>query len=235
MRTTLGICACLAAFAVLAAPAHAAAGDSIWRFGALWVSPDGEFSLDDETTDPNLFILSEGEADDAFGLSIAYEYMVVDQIGIEFNAMWTEFDFDATQFALTAPGGEDEIEDFDGDFSMMPLTLGVNFHFGEVSEPHLYLGPVVGWAFYGDVDWNDDDNNIGDVTVPGLDATDVDDDFIYGGVVGFDWPIGGGNWTFNARGRYLVSQAEEDAEDPDTFDVDIDPWMIEVGFGYRWP
>lgn len=113
----------------------------------------------------------------------------------------------------------------DEDIDLDILALGLNFHVSPKSPVDFYLGPIIAWA------------NAGESTYSlggSLGSTDIDwgDDFGFGAQLGLDVPASGG-WAFNANVKYLNGITLEADQIPG-LEMDIDPFLFNAGFAYRW-
>ena len=201
----------LVSFALLlalsAGPAPADKGDIVVRFGAQFSSPTGDLS---ETEGLDTMKL---EADSTTGGGVSVEYMASDLIGINTGIGFADTDVDAT---LTAPGQPTQSATL-GTSTMMPLTVAANFHVARSEKFDFYLGPEVGVVFYSDLDFN----------LPDEADMRLEDDMAYGANMGLDVPFSE-RWAFCTNVKFLKTAA--DPKD-DSGELDIDPWMVGVGFG----
>lgn len=183
------------------------AGDHKVRASLQYVMPMGSADLGifDELIDT--------EADSAIGFGFGYEYMVTDLIGVDANIGYSCHDIDFTLLAHTETVA---------DTSLMPLTVGVNFHVLRNGKMILYLGPFVGYVVYDDYNYKQ-----GGESVP------LENDFTFGAVIGLDVPFGEKGWMFSSALKFLQTEAEYDHPDY-VGDLDINPFIIQIGLGYRF-
>lgn len=113
----------------------------------------------------------------------------------------------------------------DEDIDLDILALGLNFHVTPKSPVDFYLGPIIAWANAGESTYS-----LGGT----LGSTDVDwgDDVGFGAQLGLDVPASGG-WAFNANVKYLNGITLEADQIPG-LEMDIDPFLFNAGFAYRW-
>ncbi len=247
--------------------AFAEAGKQNIRFGLQYVSPTGDHKESDYEAGPvdldvyipepiDDFVLVTAtdlsytrvvEADAAMTFFFGYEYMVTDIIGIDANLSFGKHDIDAEEkLGLTweaeGTGDYEDIIKYSGDMTMMPITVGVNFHVMQKEKVDLYVGPFLGYVTYGDIKLDKITHNI---TVTGLDPdpitatysesvsekVKVKSDFGFGAVVGMDVPFGN-NWMFNAALKYFQTKAKTDETNP--VEIDMNPWVIQIGVGYQF-
>jgi hypothetical protein len=173
----------------------AESGDKQLRFGLLYSSPTDDFTDGDVTT----------ELDSALGFLVGFEFHVTDMIGIEPTLSSTSFDISGTE---------------NGDTDLMALAVNVNFHFERDSGLDLFVGPMVGYAFWDDISLDD---------FP--DAVPTDDEFMFGLNGGLDYPLGGSDWSFNAGLSYLfLDLTPEDS----SVEIGVSPFQLRVGVTYNF-
>lgn len=238
------------------APVWADAGDQKIRFGIQYMSATGdlEFTETDQfditspipgtvLIDP---LITSVEAKSATGVFFEWEFMTTDAIGIAVglatakhdveidfsgSAVFTPFDTGLEPEDGTVSGGQD------GDLTVMPLTVALNFHFVQNPGVDVYAGPVVGYVFMDDLEI---DPGLGVLTFPSFTETDsldgetvrIDDTFAYGAFVGVDAALGGGGWFFHGSAGYMLFSAEID--EPGAPELDIDPFVLRTGVGVRF-
>lgn len=201
IRAFATVCFAVLMIAALVSPAAAESGDKQLRFGLLYSSPTDDFTDGDLKT----------ELDSALGFLVGFEFHVTDMIGIEPTLSSTSFDL-----SVTEPGFPTET----GDTDLMALTVNVNFHFEQDSGLDLFVGPAIGYAFWGDI---------------GLDGfpddVPTDDEFLYGINGGLDYPLGESDWSFNAGLSYLfVDLTPEDSP----VSLGVSPFQLRVGVTYNF-
>ena len=209
---------------VVSIPAMADQGDKIIRFGIVYVSPGGDYTetFEDELYFEQLTI----EADGAIGPYVGFEFMVTDLIGIDATLLLTDHDVDGSMLEIF--DGEvvfDEQMQI-GTISSMPLLISAHFHVVRNSAIDFYVGPTIGYIFYGDLEFLSEFEES---------DTPIKDDFGFGVVAGIDVPFGSAGWNFSTAIRYIQSDAEIDEsgiEGPDS--IGLDPWMLHLGVGKRW-
>lgn len=183
-----------------------ATGNNCSRFGIQFVSPTGD--LRDIELDEVL------EADNALGISFGYEHVFFDKVGIDFNVAYSKHDLKLTEMGETTTIGDIEM--------MMPFTAGVNFHMVRNTFVDLYIGPFAGYVLFGDI------NPSG----PEESTYSINSDFSVGGVLGFDVAFTGKGFMFTSALKYMKVKAETDVADSE--ELDIDPWVLQIGLGYRF-
>lgn len=216
------------------------AGDKIVRFGIKYVSPTGDLNF----LSRNRLTVQGGieetieqstvEPDSAVGLGVGFEYLITDLIGIDFNLNYSSHDveeeFLERMTFIPDVGPPDVLFEASesgtiGDVTMMPLTVGVNFHLTRSDAVDFYFGPFVTYVFYGDLDTNE----------PGEEDVSFKNDLGYGAVVGIDVPFGSKGWMFSTTAKYIGTEADIDGPvELENFTMSVDPWVVQIGFGYKF-
>lgn len=158
------------------------------------------------------------EPDDALGLRFAWEILFTDRVGLNLGLGFSNHDAD---LHICTPIGD---IDAGGELLVMPFTASVLFHVTPEKNYDIYVGPTLGYVFFGDYEIDDNDADVDE-------KIDTDDDFGFGAEVGIDVPFGEKGWFFNAGVSYLKAAAELDGGE---LEVDVDPWIITAGFGYAF-
>lgn len=218
--------------------AHPADEKNIVRFGIAYIAPTGDLTVDGffvEDIDLNNRIEFSGdlvlEADAAVGVSFAYERRFGNLLGLEVSLLGTSHDVTGRMKGVArlirnsdnAILDEVEVDESDtvGEIDVTPLLVGANFHVTSGRSVDLYMGPFVGYVMYGDLDIQGE-------------KIDMDDNVAYGLVVGIDVPFGKGRWVFNGAARYMKTEAEPNESGPDAMALTVDPFVLQVGVGYRF-
>jgi outer membrane protein W len=206
---------------IAAIPAMADAGDKIIRFGVVYSSPTGEYTeiYEDFLTYEEITL----EADAAIGPYFGFEFMVTDLIGLDGTIFYTDHDMDYCYFYMYDGMVEDDFSGTLGSFTTMPLFFSAHFHVAQNPAIDYYLGPTVGYVFFGDLEFDPEE---------GGGSVGIDDEFAYGVVTGIDVPVGGGAWSFSAALRYLWFDAGPDEIGSEK--IGFDPWILQVGASKRW-
>jgi outer membrane protein len=220
------IAAC-AATAGVTAQAHEA-GDIIIRAGAANVSPNDDSDPIVLPTDPPAELPNGVEVDDDWQLSIIGAFMVTDHWGVELLAATPfEHDIDVTDLGIAA-----------GSTKHLPPTLSFQWYpRGDAEGWQPYLGLGVNYTYFFD---EDVDPALGEALGAVLGATsarlDLDDSWGLAAQAGADFPIND-NWMINVGVWYIDLETTADiVTDVGTvsFDVDIDPWVYNIGIAYRF-
>jgi outer membrane protein len=212
---TLAVAAALAGGAAMT---HAyEAGDWILRVGAATVAPDA-----DSDVVPGLGVTVD--VDDDTQLGIIPVYMVDPNWGIELLAATPfDHDIDVNEAPLDA-----------GSTKHLPPTLTVQWYpRGHKTGWQPYLGVGVNYTYFFD------EEAAGDLEdIVGKADLDLDDSFGLSASAGVDIPFGE-HWMFNAGIWYIdidttATVKLRDAGAKVKFDVDIDPWVYNIGIAYKF-
>ncbi len=201
-----------------AIPQLAAAADTKNEIGVFagYLSPTGELKTNILVNDVDVPATIKLDSAAEFGL--AYQYRFTDLFSLGASLLYSKLDV-----KLTSPEASGKI----GDTTLMPLLLDGNFHvLKNMKTLDFYLGPTVGYAWWGDLKPQGIASDIGNTT-----SIKVKGKAVYGANFGLDVPFGS-NWAFNAGVRYLWAKAEPDAVD--TQSIDVNPWLVNVGVSYRF-
>lgn len=182
-------------------------------------TPDGTLRVQLSRADPTsswsgvldlgggALIPTEIEAQPATGFGVVYEVRFADRWGLESGIFIADFDFDLTAIGATT--------DF-GSALAIPLTLGVDFHPYTSQRLDVYVGPLIAYTVWGNLD-----------TSAGV--SEVDSDFGVGVVVGLDLTLGASDWTLCLAARYIGTDLADSS-----LAIGVDPLFAEVGLGYRF-
>ena len=213
---TLAVAAALAGGAAMS---HAyEPGDWILRVGATTVAPDAD---SDEV--PGLGVTVD--VDDNTQLGIIPAWMVTEHWGLELLAA-TPFSHDIDVNEIDAQAGETK---------HLPPTLTVQWYpRGHKDGWQPYFGVGLNYTYFFDEEADSDLEGI-----VGKADLDLDDSFGLSASAGVDIPFGE-NWMFNAGVWYIdidttatVTLREMDNAKV-KFDVDIDPWVYNIGIAYKF-
>ncbi len=194
------------------------AGDWILRLGATTVAPDA-----DSDVVPGLGVTVD--VDDNTQLGIIGTYMATEQFGIELLAA-TPFSHDIDV---------NEIDAKAGDTKHLPPTLSIQWYpRGGNSGWQPYVGVGVNYTYFFDESAARDLEGI-----VGKADLDLDDSFGLSASAGVDIPFGE-HWAFNVGVWYIDidTTAEVTLREAGNakvkFDVDIDPWVYNIGIAYKF-
>jgi|SRR6185312_8765179 len=168
-----------------------------------------------------------GGFNSSLGAGLGFEYRASEHLGFEIGAVSSQIK-DELGFSFG-----DESFSVESSFRVTPLLARLNFHLTPGHKADLYLGPVAGWVRYGD-------NNVR-VHVPGegsflVDSVKNKDGFAGGAHIGLDVPFGTRGFFFTSDATYLKARVKPDSESAaaGALDFDLDPVIVQVGFGYRF-
>lgn len=158
-------------------------------------------------------------------LDISIGYMVTDNVAIELLADLSS-KHDVNVFGLgglNIPDGTQVV-----DTNVLPPTLFAQYQFNPKGKIRPYAGLGLNYTLF----FNDD---LTDVAQAALGATNLDIDSSFGlaGQVGIDFEMKN-EWSFNVDVKYIQIDTEatfDSALGPVAVDIEINPWVIGVGFG----
>ena len=237
MNRALTITAAIALACASAAGQAYEQGDWILRVGATTVDPD--------TDSDNIYLpgglVAKADVDSDTQLGIIPAYMFTDQFAIEVLA--------ATPFKHDIEArGEGSIKGTNlnaGSTKQLPPTISLQFYpRGGLSGWQPYFGAGLNYTAFFD---EDVDNQLigllGSLTGGAVNGADLDLDDSWGLALqaGVDIPIND-NWAFNVGVWYLdidttaeiTAKADGATAAKVKFDVDIDPWVYNVGIAYKF-
>jgi outer membrane protein W len=197
------------ALALLACPV-AEAGDSPWTLRFHGAVVRSSASRDATTTSGATYQVDLGASG---GFGIGAEYRFSDGIGLEVSTLFAALELGANASARRSSFVESV------EVSMMPLTLGVPFHFRPGRKTDIWVAPTVSYVTYHGIRYS---------ARPWLAGTavDVSSDTALGAAVGLDAGFGSqANWAFSTGLRYMRANAGG---------TEIDPLIVTIGFAYRF-
>jgi len=206
------LAAALLGATALTMPTFAAAEDgatekSPWQIRArvIGVIPDEDSSLT-----PNI---GSVDADAAVVPEIDISYFFTPNIAAELIAATSPHDMKVN---LNGGGSLDL-----GDVWVLPPTLLLQYHFMPDGQIRPYVGAGINYTHL----YNADDT-------PGT-SVDYEGGFGWALQAGVDVPIGG-NWSWNFDVKKIFVEVEATVNSAVKADVDLDPWVIGTGIGYRF-
>lgn len=192
----------------IAQQAGKTAGDFMVRGRIIGVLPQEDSSIST--------IGGEAKIDNAWVPEVDFSYFVTDNIAFELIAATTKHNVDAKG---TAAGDLDL-----GSVRLLPPTLTAQYHFMPKSAFSPYVGAGVTYAMF----YNAKDG--------AADSIHYDNAWGVALQAGFDYSIGG-NWYLNADVKKIFINTDVTVGALGTSvkaDVDIDPWVVGVGMGYKF-
>lgn len=217
---------------VSTAPAFAEPGDWMVRGRVIGVLPDEAASLNVGGT------RLPGSADiaDQYVPELDITYFFTDRLAAELILGVTPHDVKAT--GVTIPGVMTDATVDLGDVWLLPPTLTLQYHFDTGSAFKPYVGAGVNATFF----FNEDEG-------PVADAMDYDPTIGLALQAGFDYDLDGqpGGWAFNADVKKVWIEPDVEVNLTSALgpalgatsvkvdaDVEINPVIVGLGFGYRF-
>lgn len=241
MKKTLTLAVSLALAAASGQALAYEPGQWLVRAGAATVDPNA--SSDDINLPTGL--VAEADVDDDTQLSIIPVYMVDEKWGIEL-LLATPFEHTVDAKGKGAIAGTTVTA---GDIKHLPPTLSIQWYpRGGEDGWQPYIGIGMNYTTFFDEEADSQlIGLLGDLTVDpnGVavdDANlDLDDSFGLAAQVGVDIPFAE-NWAFNAGVWYIdietdatvTAKSQGVTVDKVQFDVDIDPWVYNIGIAYKF-
>ena len=212
-------------------------GDWIMRVGATTVDPDTD--SDDINLPGGLVARADVEDDTALGLIPVY--MLTNKFGLEVLAA-TPFEHNINAVGQGAIKG---VEVSAGETKHLPPTVSVQWYpRGGKPGWQPYIGLGVNYTVFFDEEVDGDlVSLLGDLTGGAVNDADLDldDSLGFAAQAGVDIPFGD-NWAFNLGVWYIDIETEAEINAKANgqsaakvkFDVDIDPWVYNVGIAYKF-
>lgn len=206
-RAGVAAIALMAGFSTV--PAHAefagkSAGDFMVRARVIGVMPDEDAST---TIGGDVSVSNDVVPE------VDFTYFITDNIALELIAATTKHD-------VSHSAGIDL-----GEVSLLPPTLTLQYHFMPKERFSPYVGAGLNYTFFYDED-----------TAAGSPVTSIDYDNALGYAlqVGADYALSD-NWYANIDVKKIFLSTDVSLNGGAiTADVDIDPWIVGAGIGYRF-
>jgi outer membrane protein W len=172
-----------------------------------------------------------GDSDESAGGGLALEYRASRRLGLALEVLSSKVEsdvgfefFDTDLFVLASS------------VRMTPVLARLDVHLTPDHKADLVVGPVVGYMHYGDLTTEIRSDFLGeDLEVERLRTKDG---LAWGAHIGLDVPIGAGGLYFTTSATYLAAEVETegiaDEAAGGTGDLDLDPFVVQAGFGYRF-
>lgn len=208
-------------------------GDIVFRAGIATVAPSGDSDAIVLPTDPATVLPGGVDVDNGTSLSLIATWMMSDKWGVELLAAYPfEHDIDLADLPVAA-----------GSVKHLPPTVSIQWYPRggmEGWQPYLGLGANYTTFFDEEVD-----PELGAVLGGLLDVTSakltLEDSFGLAAQAGVDIPIKD-NWALNLGIWYIDIGTTADidvttssgADARVSFDVDIDPWVYNIGVAYKF-
>ncbi|NVJ98181.1 MAG: OmpW family protein [Alphaproteobacteria bacterium] len=198
---------CAAALQMGAGVALADGDKSPWqvRFRLIDVAPDESSTVS---------IGGEAEVDSTIVPELDITYFWTDNWSTELILATSKHDVSAVGTAL----GDLSL----GDTWVLPPTLLMQYHFNTEGKVQPYLGAGINYTFF----YNAESGDVANI--------DYDNGFGFALQAGTDFMLDD-NWMFNLDVKKLWLNTDVSINDGGvTADVDLNPWVFGVGFGYRF-
>ncbi len=208
---TLALLSTLAVAGASTTTAAKEAGDLLVRVRGLAVIPQ-----EGGTTDA---IGGSADIDNSVVPELDFTYFITDNIAAELILATTPHDVSVSNTSL---GRDVDL----GDVWLLPPTLSLQYHFMPKSAFSPYVGAGVNYTFF----LNEDKGND-----PAVTKVEYEDGFGFALQAGFDYQIDD-RWSFNfdVKKMFLETDVKVNNGAINARDVNIDPWIIGIGFGYRF-
>jgi len=211
----LASCAFVALMAAAPMPVEAKeAGDLLVRLRGIYVTPDESSNL----TVGNAAISGEASVESQFVPELDFTYFFTDNLAAELILATTPHDVSAVGSPL---GASVDL----GDVWLLPPTVTLQYHLNPKGQFSPYVGAGINYTMF----YSEDPGAAQDI--------EYDDGFGYALQAGVDVMLND-RWFFNVDVKKVwLSTDVTITVNPTTVveaDVDIDPWIIGVGFGYRF-
>lgn len=208
-KTILALLMATTAFSCANAAELPKAGDFVMRARALGVIPDEDATVTGAVTGNTVDI------DNSLVPEFDFTYFVTNNIAFELIAAVTPHDVNADN----SSAGPLDL----GDVWLLPPTLTAQYHFTNLGNCKPYVGAGVNYTVFFSED-------------PGASVTSADYDNSFGPAlqVGADYMIDD-HWMFNVDVKKIWINTDVHFNGGAiNADVDINPWVVGVGFGYKF-
>ena len=187
------------------------AGDILVRVRGLAVVPQEGGSTD--------VIGGSADIDNSVVPELDFTYFITDNIAAELILATTPHDVSMSNTSL---GRDVDL----GDAWLLPPTLSLQYHFMPKNAFSPYVGAGVNYTFF----LNEDKGND-----PAVTKVEYEDGFGFALQAGFDYQIDD-RWSFNfdVKKLFLETDVKVNGGAINAKGVNIDPWIIGIGFGYRF-
>ena len=199
-------------------------GDWMLHVRAINISPNDDSSVlnvgGSDLADTGVTV------DSSSTLDISIGYMFTDNFSLELLAdLSSEHDVNVFGLpaALNVPDGTKVVES-----RVLPPTLFAQYHFNPKGKVRPYAGVGLNYTLF-----FSDSLTSGAKTALGASNLDIDSSFGLAGQFGVDFEMKN-NWSFNVDIKYIQIDTEatfDSALGPIKVDIDVDPWVLGIGFG----
>lgn len=173
--------------------------------------------------------------DSSPGFGLALEYRASRRLSVQLGVLTSELnsDFGFEFFDL-------DLLVIESSLRMTPVLAQLDVHLTPDRKVDLSVGPVLGYVRYGDLKTGVRSDFLGNEPIS-LSRVRTRDRFAWGGRIGLDIPLGSRGTFFTVGATYLEAEVET-AEEIDELgeeggidsSFDLDPLVIQAGFGYRF-
>ncbi len=215
----------MATSALIGAAAYAQDNPWMVRGRVLGVLPDESADL----SVANTALAGGVDIGDQYVPELDITYFFTKNIAAELILAVTPHDVDAVN--VTVPGALTNATVDLGDVWLLPPTLTLQYHFDTGTQLKPYVGAGVNATFF----FNEDEGSVAD---------GIDYDPSFGGAlqVGFDYDLDGqpGGWLLNADVKKVWVNPDVTVDFTSALgatvdaDVDINPLVVGIGFGYKY-
>lgn len=217
MKTLFASAAVALSLTGLAAPASAAAGDWLVRLRGIAVAPTDTSSAVLPT-----FPAATVDVQTAYVPELDFTYFFTDHVAAELILATSPHDImgEGTLAGLKI-----------ADVMALPPTLTLQYHFNPKGKVDPYLGVGANWTIF----YNEDTTDALDRAIGSTDIG-LKDSFSYAFQAGLDYRITD-RWSFNVDVKYIninTTATLTTGALVNRVDVDLDPIVAGVGFGYRF-
>jgi outer membrane protein W len=190
------------------------------RLNGAWVTPDVDYSGPNDQGE-----VIRADSDRAVGYGRALEYRASRRVGWELGILRATPEI--RLHGEVEPGSELSLAK---KVSFVPVTLGLNLHLTPDGPIDVYAGPVVGYAFFGDLTYTFGAGG----SEQRIEFTSGNS-FAWGATLGADVALGNGRWAVGAALTYLdIGWKVTDVDSGESETVDFNPLIATVGLRVRF-
>lgn len=231
------VIAALSLLALFASSASAQEFKNSLRFGGYYVGPTGTFFEEVTGDDDDTALFFEGDQTEA--LFVSYERILNERYGLEVTLSQYGLDVDG-YFELSSRNDGDILRsEFRAKTDVTPLTVGINRYFGSSEVWDFYIGAFVSYVLIEDLEFSDVERTFLQPGFPELedpfsvgDTISAKNDLGWGALVGLDLRLGESKkWFLTSAVRYTRTAIESGDDGADNSEIDIDPWLFQLGVG----
>jgi hypothetical protein len=169
-----------------------------------------------------------GGLNGSLGWGLGLEYRASRRLGVELGGLSSEFDSEAEIEFLGLVRFRTE-----SSLRMTPVLARLNVHLTPDRRADLYLGPVLGYVGYSDIEVR------AELPIPGFpirlqDRIETEDEFAWGAHLGLDVRLGGGHSFLTAGATFLKAPVTVRDGDEGQGSFDLDPLVFHLGYGHRF-